>query len=73
MTREEVAAKKGGGNWSWNCNFCNGHFTCTYFRVKAHLLGIPGCGIKCCTVIKTTQIKELEKEQGIGEANVAAK
>ena len=74
VTREGGAAKKvGGGNCSWKCNFCNGHFTTTYFRVKAHLLGIPGCGIKCCTTIELAQRKELEKEQGIGEANVASK
>ena len=74
VTREGGAGKKGGGgNCSWKCNFCNGHLTCTYFRVKAHLLGIPGCGIKCCTTIESPKRKELEKEQGIGEANVAAK
>ena len=49
VTREARASKKGkgGGNCSWKCNICNGHFTSTYFRVKAHLLGLPGCGIKC--------------------------
>ena len=41
--------------------------------MKAHLLGIPGCGIKCCTAIELPDRKELEKEQSIGEANVAAK
>ena len=43
VTREGGAGKKGGGgNCSWKCNICNGHFTSTYFRVKAHLLGISG-------------------------------
>ena len=74
VTREGGAGKKGGGgNCSWKCNFFHGKFTCTYFRVKAHLLGIPGCGIKCCTTFESPKRKELEKEQGIGEANVAAK
>ena len=72
-TREEGAAKKGGGNCSWKCNFCNGHFTCTYFRVKAHLLGLRGCGIKSCTAIELPQRKELEKEQFVGAATVASK
>ena len=36
-------------------------------------LGIPGCGVKCCTAIESPDRKKLEKEQSIGEANVAAK
>ena len=75
MTREGGAGKKGkgGGNCSWKCNICDDHFTSTYFRVKAHLLGIPGCGIKCCTTIESAQRKEMEKEKFVGEENVASK
>lgn len=38
----------GGGGYIWKCNQCDVQYSSSYFRVKAHLCGIPGKGIRSC-------------------------
>ena len=73
VTREVGSGSKakGGGNVAWKCNFCHNHFMSTYYRVKAHLLALPSCGISACIIIPSARRKELEKEAFVGAANVA--
>jgi len=58
---------------NWRYNFCHSTFTSTYFRVKGHLLALPGCGVGACTQVLLEKRKEMEKEFIVGMANVAAK
>ena len=53
VTREDGPSSKGkgGSNVNWRCNFCNNTFTSTYYRVKGHLLALPGCGVGACTQV----------------------
>ena len=44
----------------------------TYYRVKAHLLALPTCGIATCTQVSLAKRKEMEKEANVGMAKVAA-
>ena len=55
----------------WSCNFCQGQFKSTYFRVKGYLLGLP-CGLGACREITANQRKKLEKEDVVGLGNVVA-
>jgi len=75
VTREDGPSSKGkgGGNVNWRCNFCHNTFTSTYFRVKGHLLALPGCGVGACTQVPLQKRKEMEKEFIVGMANVATK
>ena len=58
VTREAGPGSKakGGGNVAWKCNFCHSHFMNTYYRVKAHLLALPRCGMSLA------KRKEVERE-----------
>lgn len=75
VTREVGPSSKGkgGGNVNWRCNFCQSTFTRTYFRVKGHLLALPGCGVGACTQVPLQKRKEMEKEFIVGMENVVAK
>jgi hypothetical protein len=57
VTREDGPSNKGkgGGNVQWKCNFCHNTFKSTYYRVKGHLLALPGCGIGACTSCSFTK------------------
>ena len=57
----------------WRCDFCHISFKRTYYRVKGHLLALPGCGIGTCKVVPLQKRKEMEKEFIVGMENVAAK
>lgn len=62
---------KGGDNVAWKCNYCNNHFKSTYYRVKGHLLALPGCGIEACTQVSLAKRKEMEKKANVGVERVA--
>ncbi|GFZ12749.1 major facilitator superfamily protein [Actinidia rufa] len=47
VTRLDKTAR-GGGNWEFQCKFCNGIFKGSYTRVKAHLMKLTGKGISAC-------------------------
>ncbi|KAF7823283.1 HAT, C-terminal dimerization domain containing protein [Senna tora] len=42
---------KGSGTKRWKCNHCNLRYNGSYSRVRAHLLGFPGVGVKSCPAI----------------------
>lgn len=42
---------KGSGTKRWKCNHCNVRYNGSYSRVRAHLLGFSGVGIKSCPAI----------------------
>ncbi|PRQ33246.1 putative HAT dimerization domain, ribonuclease H-like domain-containing protein [Rosa chinensis] len=42
---------KGSGTKRWRCNHCNLRYNGSYSRVRAHLLGFTGVGIKSCPAI----------------------
>lgn len=43
--------EKGSGTKRWKCNYCNVKYNGSYSRVKAHLLGFTGLGVKSCPAI----------------------
>ncbi|KAM0996747.1 hypothetical protein ACFX14_006810 [Malus domestica] len=42
---------KGSGTKRWKCNHCNIRYNGSYSRVRAHLLGFSGVGVKSCPAI----------------------
>lgn len=42
---------RGSGTKRWKCNYCNLRYNGSYSRVRAHLLGFPGVGVKSCPAI----------------------
>jgi len=42
---------RGSGAKRWKCNHCDQLYNGSYSRVRAHLLGLSGCGIKPCPAI----------------------
>ncbi|XP_024016255.1 uncharacterized protein LOC112089734 [Eutrema salsugineum] len=56
---EKLGAK--GGTWKFQCNNCNNTRQGSYYRVKAHLLGLSGHGISLCK--KATRIEKLEMQR----------
>ncbi|XP_061345347.1 uncharacterized protein LOC133291156 [Gastrolobium bilobum] len=42
---------KGSGTKRWKCNHCNLRYNGSYSRVRAHLLGFSGVGVKSCPAI----------------------
>ncbi|XP_042959851.1 uncharacterized protein LOC122294927 isoform X2 [Carya illinoinensis] len=42
---------KGTGTKRWKCNHCNLRYNGSYSRVRAHLLGFAGVGVKSCPAI----------------------
>lgn len=42
---------KGSGTKRWKCNHCNLRYNGSYSRVRAHLLGFTGVGVKSCPAI----------------------
>jgi len=42
---------KGSGTKRWKCNHCNVRYNGSYSRVRAHLLGFSGVGVKSCPAI----------------------
>lgn len=42
---------KGSGTKRWKCNYCNQRYNGSYSRVRAHLLGFTGVGVKSCPAI----------------------
>ena len=53
--------KSGGGNVNWRCNFCNGTYKGSYFRVKSHLLREKGNGIAICTQVTNDYLEEMKQ------------
>lgn len=45
---------KGSGTKRWKCNHCNLRYNGSYSRVRAHLLGFTGVGVKSCPSIDNT-------------------
>lgn len=42
---------RGSGSKRWKCNHCNLRYNGSYSRVRAHLLGFSGVGVKSCPAI----------------------
>ncbi|EEF34936.1 protein dimerization, putative [Ricinus communis] len=42
---------RGSGTKRWKCNHCNLRYNGSYSRVRAHLLGFSGVGVKSCPAI----------------------
>ncbi|OWM73700.1 hypothetical protein CDL15_Pgr026804 [Punica granatum] len=42
---------RGSGTKRWKCNHCNLRYNGSYSRVRAHLLGFAGVGVKSCPAI----------------------
>ncbi|KAH9616976.1 hypothetical protein KSS87_016330 [Heliosperma pusillum] len=50
---------KGSGTKRWKCNHCNVRYNGSYSRVRAHLLGFTGVGVKSCPAIEKSLREEL--------------
>ncbi|KAL5830935.1 hypothetical protein ACOSQ4_016289 [Xanthoceras sorbifolium] len=60
---------RGTGTKRWKCNHCNLRYNGSYSRVRAHLLGFTGVGVKSCPAIDRSlreafQILEEERLAG---------
>ena len=56
---------KGSGTKRWKCNHCNSRYNGSYSRVRAHLLGYSGVGVKSCPAIDKSirdEFRILEEE-----------
>lgn len=57
---------KGSGTKRWKCNHCNLRYNGSYSRVRAHLLGFTGVGVKSCPSIDKSlreEFRRLEEER----------
>ncbi|CAL5424072.1 unnamed protein product [Camellia sinensis] len=61
---------KGSGTKKWKCNHCNRRYNGSYSRVRAHLLGFTGVGVKSCPAIDRSM---REAFQTLEEERVARK
>ncbi|GMN56222.1 hypothetical protein TIFTF001_025323 [Ficus carica] len=58
--------EKGSGTKRWKCNHCNLRYNGSYSRVRAHLLGYTGVGVKSCPAIENSlreAFQALEEER----------
>lgn len=44
----------GSGTKRWKCNHCNGDYNGSYSRVRAHLLGFNGLGVRPCLAVDSS-------------------
>ncbi|XP_026441584.1 uncharacterized protein LOC113340676 [Papaver somniferum] len=63
---------KGGGNWNFVCNHCQVPYSGSYSRVKAHLLKIPGSGIRICPKVREHKLQEMKQLSDEAEARAKA-
>jgi Protein of unknown function (DUF 659) len=63
-----VERSENGGNVKFICNFCRATFSRSYFRVKAHLLQIPGHGVRICSKMTNEEVVRLKRLQDETEA-----
>ncbi|XP_021714033.1 uncharacterized protein LOC110682102 isoform X1 [Chenopodium quinoa] len=71
---------RGSGTKRWKCNHCNQRYNGSYSRVRAHLLGYNGLGVKPCPAIdnsvretfsvfeKDRVAKKLMKKKGVSSS-----
>ncbi|MFV0960810.1 hypothetical protein QML37_31415, partial [Klebsiella pneumoniae] len=71
----EVITKplRGGGNVKFVCSHCMKEFTGSYTRVKAHLLKLPGYGVKACKNMPAYQAQELKSLQEHADEMISQK
>ncbi|GAB4824765.1 hypothetical protein Ancab_040320 [Ancistrocladus abbreviatus] len=51
---------KGSGTKRWKCNHCNLRYNGSYSRVRAHLLGFAGVGVKSCPAVDRSMRKAFQ-------------
>lgn len=58
-----VVEKKsdGGGNVTWQCNFCKVIKKGSYTRVKGHLLNFPSAGIRPCEKVTSKDVATMQR------------
>ena len=52
---------KGGGNYKFQCSFCNGEYKGSYTRVRAHLMKIKNMGIVVCHKVTNNDIVQFQR------------
>ena len=60
VTKLEKSGAK-GGTWKFKCNICNEDRQGSYFRIRAHLLGIKNQGIAICKKATRSQKSDMQK------------
>lgn len=50
----------GGGNFSWQCNFCHAMKKSSYTRVRAHVLKIKGQGVGVCPQVTLKDVADMQ-------------
>ncbi|MCO5579573.1 hypothetical protein L7F22_033430 [Adiantum nelumboides] len=60
VIENETFAK--GGSKKWSCSFCKDSHTCSYPRVRAHLLGIKGLGVAVCCKVTAEDRANMTRE-----------
>ena len=64
-------ANGGGGNRTWNCNYCNKKVVGSYTKVKGHLLRLAHHNVEGCMAISDDVLKAIKKEHEPAEAKRA--
>ena len=52
---------KGGGNYKFQCSFCNGEYKGSYTRVRAHLMKTKNMGIVVCQKVTNNNIVQFQR------------
>ena len=70
MSREKQNWVKGGGNVTFQFNFCRQIYKVSYYRVKAHLLKIKGVKVASCTKVTNENLIEMQRVMEEAEQRV---
>ncbi|XP_050387208.1 uncharacterized protein LOC126803442 [Argentina anserina] len=54
---KKISKPPSGGNWRWQCSFCNMYYNRSYTRVRAHLLSEGGGIVGCPKVSVNSEVK----------------
>ena len=53
----------GGGNRTWNCNYCNKKVVGSYTKVKGHLLRLAHHNVEGCMAISDDVLEAIKKHE----------
>ncbi|WCJ28815.1 hypothetical protein M5689_010487 [Euphorbia peplus] len=62
--------KRKGGNLKFQCKICNNEYSGSLYRIKAHMLKLPGRGVAVCLEIKKQMFENLAGEVAQDEAMI---
>ncbi|WCJ37214.1 hypothetical protein M5689_018366 [Euphorbia peplus] len=66
----QKSQKGKGGNLKFHCKICDNEYSGSLYRIKAHLLKIPGRGVAVCPKIEKPMVEKLAAEVAQDEARI---